>query len=47
VKHYKKAHYFIAGHRRGWVFSSSDLLSIFTRREADDNLNYIAKLGKI
>jgi hypothetical protein len=47
VKHYKKAHYFIAGHRRGWVFSSSDLLSIFTRREADDNLKYLAKLGKI
>ncbi|MDA3814347.1 MAG: DUF6088 family protein [Candidatus Cloacimonetes bacterium] len=47
MKHYKKAHYFIAGHRRGWVFSSSDLLSIFTRREADDNLKYLAKLGKI
>jgi len=47
VKHYEKALYFIAGHRRGWAFSSSDLSSIFTRREADDNLKYLAKKGKI
>ena len=47
MKHYEKALYFIAGHRRGWAFSSSDLSSIFTRREADDNLKYLAKKGKI
>lgn len=47
MKHYEKALYFIAGHRRGWAFSSNDLLSIFTRSEADDNLKYLAKIGKI
>ena len=47
MKHYEKALYFIAGHRRGWAFSSSDLSSIFSRREADDNLKYLAKIGKI
>ncbi len=47
MKHYEKALYFIAGHRRGWAFSSSDLSSIFTRSEADDNLKYLAKIGKI
>jgi hypothetical protein len=47
VKHYEKALYFIAGHRRGWAFSSSDLSSIFSRREADDNLKYLEKIGKI
>jgi len=44
---YKKALFFIAGHRRGWVFSSSDLSGILTRREADDNLKYLTKIGKI
>ncbi|MDP8201824.1 MAG: DUF6088 family protein [Candidatus Tenebribacter burtonii] len=47
MKHYEKALYFIAGHRRGWAFSSSDLSSIFSRREADDNLKYLEKIGKI
>lgn len=47
MKHYEKALYFIAGHRRGWAFSANDLSSIFTRREADDNLKYLAKMGKI
>ena len=47
MKHYEKALYFIAGHRRGWAFSSSDLSSIFTRSEADDNLKYLTKIGKI
>ena len=47
MKDFIKAHYFIAGHRRGWVFSSSDLLEIFTRREADDNIKYLVKIGKI
>ncbi len=47
MKRYEKALFFIAGHRRGWVFSSSDLTGIFTRREADDCLKYLAKIGKI
>lgn len=47
MKQYEKALYFIAGHRRGWAFSSNDLSSIFTRSEADDNLKYLAKIGKI
>ena len=47
MKHYEKALYFIAGHRRGWAFSSSDLSSIFTRSEADGNLKYLFKIGKI
>ncbi len=47
MKHYEKALYFIAGHRRGWAFSSSDLSPIFTRREADDILKYLTKIGKI
>ena len=47
MKHYEKALYFIAGHRRGWAFSSSDLSSVFSRTEADDNLKYLAKIGKI
>ena len=44
---YKKALFFIAGHRRGWAFSSSDLSGIFTREEADNNLKYLAEIGKI
>lgn len=47
MKHYEKALYFIAGHRRGWAFSSSDLSSVFTRGEADDNLKYLTEKGKI
>lgn len=47
MKHYEKALYFIAGHRRGWAFSSRDLSSIFTHEEADDNLKYLEKKGKI
>lgn len=47
MKHYEKALYFIAGHRRGWAFSSRDLSSIFTRIEADDNLKYLVEKGKI
>ena len=47
MKHYEKALYFIAGHRRGWAFSSNDLSSVFTRGEADDNLKYLTEKGKI
>ena len=47
MKDFIKALYFIAGHRRGWVFSSSDLLGKFTRREADDNIKYLVKMGKV
>lgn len=47
MKLYEKALYFIAGHRRGWVFSSNDLTGIFTRSEADECLKYLTKTGKI
>ena len=44
---YEKVFYFIAGHSRGWVFSSCDLLTKYTRREADDSLKYLVKKCKI
>jgi len=47
MKLYGEAFYFIAGHGRGWAFSSSDLLQKFTRQEADSNLSYLVKIGKI
>jgi predicted transcriptional regulator of viral defense system len=42
-----KAFYFIAGHGRGWVFSSSDLLEKFNRSQADNLLLELTKKGKI
>ncbi|MDP8220357.1 MAG: DUF6088 family protein [Candidatus Stygibacter frigidus] len=47
MKHYEKVFYYIAGHRRGWVFSSSDLIYKFARKEADTSLKYLVKKGKI
>lgn len=47
MKDYNKALFYIAGNRRAWVFSSSDLMGKFTRREADDNIKYLLKKGKI
>lgn len=47
MKLYEKVLYFIAGHRRGWVFSSSDLMKKFTRQEADSTLSDLAEKGKI
>ena len=47
MKQYEKVFYFIVGHGRGWVFSTRDLLSRYTRREADDSLKYLVKKGKI
>lgn len=47
MKLYEKALFFIAGHRRGWVFSSNDLTGVFTRSEADDCLKYLTKTGRI
>lgn len=44
---YNKAFYFIAGHGRGWAFSSSDLLQKFTRQQADNILSDLLKDGKI
>lgn len=41
------AFYFIAGHGRGWVFSSSDLLGKFSRSQADNLLSELLKQGKI
>ena len=44
---YNKAFYFIAGHGRGWAFSSSDLIQKFTRQQADNILSDFVKQGKI
>jgi len=41
------AFYFIAGHGRGWAFSSSDLLERFSRSQADNLLSELVKKGKI
>jgi len=41
------AFYFIAGHGRGWAFSSSDLLEKFSRSQADNLLSELVKQGKI
>jgi hypothetical protein len=47
MKLYDKVFYFISGHGRGWSFSSSDLLSKFSRQEADNTLSDLVKVGKI
>jgi predicted transcriptional regulator of viral defense system len=39
--------YFIVCHGRGWAFSSSDLLSRFSRQQADSLLSELVKQGKI
>ncbi len=39
--------YFIAGHGRGWAFSSSDLLERFSRQEIDNTLSDLAAKSKI
>jgi len=39
--------YFIAGHGRGWAFSSSDLLGRYSRQQADSLLSELAGQGKI
>lgn len=39
--------YFIIGHGRGWAFSSNDLLSRFSRQQADSLLSELAAQGKI
>ena len=39
--------YFISGHGRGWVFSSSDLLGRVSRQQADNALSELVKKGKI
>ena len=41
------AFYFIAGHGRGWAFSSSDILGKFSRSQADNLLSELVKQGKI
>ncbi len=47
MKLYEKVFFFISGHGRGWVFSSSDLMKKFTRQEADSTLSILTKNGKI
>ncbi|MEO7343946.1 MAG: DUF6088 family protein [Methylotenera sp.] len=39
--------YFIAGHGRGWAFSSSDLASRFVRQQIDNALSDLAQNNKI
>jgi len=43
----ESCYYFIAGHGRGWAFSSSDLLNRFSRQQADSLLSELVKQGKI
>ena len=40
---YNSAFFFIAGHGRGWAFSSSDLLKKFSRHQADNILSNLTK----
>lgn len=42
-----RAFYFIAGHGRGWAFSSKDLLEKFSRSQADNLLSELVKKGEI
>ena len=42
-----KAFFFIAGHGRGWAFSSSDLIGKFSRQQADNLLSDLVQAGKI
>ena len=44
---HKQALFFIAGHKRGWVFSSSDLLDRFSRQQVDNILSDLVGEGKI
>jgi Family of unknown function (DUF6088) len=39
--------FFIAGHGRGWAFSSRDLMERFSRQQADNLLSDLTALGKI
>ncbi|MDD2934072.1 MAG: DUF6088 family protein [Methylotenera sp.] len=39
--------YFIAGHGRGWAFSSSDLAGRFARQQIDNALSDLAEANKI
>ncbi|MFH0709557.1 MAG: DUF6088 family protein [Pseudomonadota bacterium] len=39
--------FFIAGHRRGWSFSSRDLMQKFSRQQADNLLSDLSAQGKI
>ncbi len=39
--------YFIAGHGRGWAFSSRDLMKKFNRQQADNLLSDLTAQGKI
>jgi len=44
---YNRVFFFIAGHGRGWAFSSSDLLKKFSRQQADNILSDLVKDKKI
>jgi len=43
----EKGFFFIAGHGRGWAFSSRDLMEKFNRQQADNLLSDLTKEGKI
>ena len=44
---YNKIFQYIASHKRGWVFSPSDLTHRFTRQQVDNALSHLVKNGKI
>lgn len=44
---YNKIFQYIASHKRGWVFSPSDLTHRFTRQQVDNALSNLVKNGKI
>lgn len=47
MKLYEKVLRSIARHGRGWVFSSNDLVHLFTRQEIDNTLSDLVAEGKI
>lgn len=44
---YNRIFQYIASHKRGWVFSPSDLTHRFTRQQVDNALSHLVKNGKI
>jgi hypothetical protein len=47
LKLYDSVFYFICGHGRGWVFSSTDLIKKFKRQQIDNVLSDLVKENKI
>jgi len=47
MKLYDEIFFYIAGHRRGWVFSAKDLTNKFSRQAADNVLSDLVKDRKV